>query len=608
MGAVALTFLLALAPVEIVSEPAGARVVWTRPDSPVTMPGGVTPCRIEVTGPRVGPYTFIVSREGYHTGYATVDASELVATATRQVVLAPFELADLPALLTDPETALPAPGVGFSDDDYDLGHEVCPSPTGAGAFVYRSLAGLDFETLRDEIWWAPAAGQPRRILAWDHTHVYGHSEPWYARLRYRTGGDSVYSELDVSPDGRWLAFSRTVDGWCAIELLQPESRKRRVIAMLDDAVCDFPVFAPDGSALAFTLHELREPAVWRPGPPGPPQIGLADLRTSQVLTLTGETAAFSPDSQQLALGSDTGVAVYDRASGRQRPVAGLPEVTEVQWSPDGQTLAVRQRFRSDWRDTNVAADWLWLIAVATGRAERFWSVDRRYAWLPDGRSLLVDQRRFDLSGADLGTWSPSPPAEPDWLATPAGSFAVITDPPEPIGAFDGRLVRRDGEQQIPLAGPYPLLRSLSASADGQRVAAVFGGDGEETLLLLDQGEEPRTVRLAEPVYRAVLSPDGGCLAVADRRGRVGVGRLDGGLVWSERRLSFMAKPKWVNDRAYRPYYAAAFGIGRDGRLVEPLALPLEKPWLSLPFWDEPRDEDEDSSDVSFRWLRRGVTP
>lgn len=55
MGAVALTFLLALAPVEIVSEPDGATVVWTRPDSPITMPGGVTPCRIEVTGPRVGP-------------------------------------------------------------------------------------------------------------------------------------------------------------------------------------------------------------------------------------------------------------------------------------------------------------------------------------------------------------------------------------------------------------------------------------------------------------------------------------------------------------------------------------------------------------------------
>lgn len=52
MGVALWSLLLSLAPaVEIVSEPAGATVVWTRPDSPVTYPSGVTPCRVEVSGP-----------------------------------------------------------------------------------------------------------------------------------------------------------------------------------------------------------------------------------------------------------------------------------------------------------------------------------------------------------------------------------------------------------------------------------------------------------------------------------------------------------------------------------------------------------------------------
>jgi Tol biopolymer transport system component len=183
------------------------------------------------------------------------------------------------------------------------------------------------------------------------------------------------SSPDWSPDGSRLVLGRG-DG--VVVVRRDGSRKRRIVRRDDPGP---PTWSPDGHRIAFI-------------PPGELRIVGGAGRGERLLVRGADSAwppAWSPDGSQIAFTRSNavdGVFVVPWRGGRSRLLAR--GYVEPVWSPDGRTVVVV-------RVGTPREAGLFLVAVRGGRPHRLTrGLDMQPEWSPDGRRLAF--RRGDANG------------------------------------------------------------------------------------------------------------------------------------------------------------------------------------------------------------------
>jgi Tol biopolymer transport system component len=258
--------------------------------------------------------------------------------------------------------------------------------TGLGAHTIALAADgrwLAYSVFRNtsNLWWIPI---PRQAPV----------SP--ADARPLTAGSQVVEGIDVSPDGRWVAFDSDRSGNQDIYKISVDGGDP--IQVTTDSADDFmPAWSPDGRQIAF--HSFSD-----------------GLRRVEVVSadggVTGPVIAapknqrfpgWSPDGRALVFSSDeTGrMELYtvrrraDSAWERARKVTTAGGLNG-RWSPDGRRIAY------------TTADGIWTIAAEGGVPHQILRVDTAAGplidvvqWGRDGRTLYY--KAFDLAKGS-GIW------------------------------------------------------------------------------------------------------------------------------------------------------------------------------------------------------------
>ncbi|MFH1570890.1 MAG: BamA/TamA family outer membrane protein [Gemmatimonadota bacterium] len=316
-------------------------------------------------------------------------------------------------------------------EGYNLKPALVPGAAAAG----DSAAFLHFQNQRGytRIVRSDLSGAAPRVV------VEGERSPRYESLH------PLGASLDVSADGRWLAFAAKSRGRDRLYLWDLE--KGRLDQKLSfEAVVSItsPTWSPDGRRLAFAGAR----------PDGEADLYCVDVASGQLQALTADLyddrdPDWGPEGSGLVFSSDRwaggrkgeyNLFHLDPDNGRIRPLTQGPH-SDLQpaWSPDGEWIA----FASD-RDRMYDLYALRLAAGAepqgTVRLSRILTGAFDPAWLPGGGGLLFtgyeaasfQVYRLDLPGgsptravAEAPTEAGAPIADEGWGLSPlAGELAV----------------------------------------------------------------------------------------------------------------------------------------------------------------------------------------
>ena len=270
--------------------------------------------------------------------------------------------------------------------------------------------------------------------------------------------------FDVSPDGRWLAYSANKGEQWAVYVRDLRNGRERNLIRSDQSVTN-PEFSPDGHWIAVQSDFEGDEnyniyvAPTRGGP-------------ARKLTDTPADSAFprwSPDGTKIAFVSNRerdreNIYVMDAAGGQPRQITDVDDiVNEIAWRPDGRSLAFGAGFG--------IGDWIGLVDLE-GRVRRLAEVHdaenhlsaepgRPAPWSPDGGSLAFVSNvhdHLDIGVVDLATDAVRWAARNRWDKTlPLWS---------PDGTRIAYLENHDGNVQ---------LRSIGTTGRGRRVHSPAEG-------------------------------------------------------------------------------------------------------------------------------------
>ena len=242
------------------------------------------------------------------------------------------------------------------------------SPENADVVVRDLATGEEqrVESARDEI--MPAFAPDGRAVAFVSNRLGGRFDLWEqgldpgdAKPRRLTDQPGVVSHPSYSPDGKWIAYHRAIDGTSRDIWVVPTSGAQPARITSDPADDVHPAWSPDGRSLAFASERQDGMHVW--------VVGVARGRVTV-------------PPRQLTSG----------AASDQAPV----------WSPDGASIAYVADEGGQGRD-------VWVVPVSGGRPRRVTqgSYAARVHWPASGGRLLISGkwtgRAFQLRGVDPET-------------------------------------------------------------------------------------------------------------------------------------------------------------------------------------------------------------
>lgn len=291
--------------------------------------------------------------------------------------------------------------------------------------------------------------------------------------------------FDLSPDGKWVAFSWNPTGRWELYLATTDGHEPPRQISQGPGAKFAPVWSPDGRSLLYAvdLDGSEQNDIWR-----------YDLATGHPVNLTPDTPdliepsfAWSPDGTRIAFISDRSgrFEVYEMPAegGPARSIFSLPFTPlEVLWSPDGKYLAVVCHTQG--QDTGI-----FLVPADGGPAQPVGGESplcaKHPAWSPDGRRLAFAAERdgvFQVALYDLET------RRVTWLTEGEG------DRERPAWSPDGaRLAWTRGQ------GPVTWLEVMDTGSGETRRYEVergihshprFAPDGESLLFLFENPRHP----------------------------------------------------------------------------------------------------------------------
>ena len=202
--------------------------------------------------------------------------------------------------------------------------------------------------------------------------------------RVTTGNETIES-VEVSPDGRWLAFDSDRSGNFDIHVMPAGGGEARQLT--NDPAPDFaPAWSPDGSRLVF--HSLRT---------GNRDVYTVDADGTNLQQRTSGPAEeldtdWSPDGKALVfavLGSDVatqGMATLSLAPGAQPEFVAIPSSDYFRWSPDGASILYHAREEFRLRRLDGSGEVV-LVSAENGGGEGFYAT-----WSPDGATMYYMAR------------------------------------------------------------------------------------------------------------------------------------------------------------------------------------------------------------------------
>ncbi len=352
--------------------------------------------------------------------------------------------------------------------------------------------------------------------------------------------DGTITNAALSPDGRYLAHTRAVEGKTGLWIRQVATGSNVPIVAPEDVGLFGLVFAPDGEHLYFLRRD-------------PEQAGFNAL--FKVPTLGGEArrilfdvdsgVTFSPDQSRIAFPrgmphqNRTVLLVAEADGSGERELVSLTSpdrflLARPAWSPDGTVIVAAMHTADDLLTFRFT-----VIEVESGTMSPL-AGEHRFArmsaveWLPDGSGLIVVGRRSQLDAIDQ-----------IWLIElPGGEIRRVSND---LNSYRGASVSADGStlatvstetvtQLYVVAADDPADVRQLTSGPREKVYDLVAAPGDKVIVQrrrLDQiqlwemsaaGEEPRRLTSDGTFFSQAISDDGtlllACVLFEDERPHV----------------------------------------------------------------------------------------
>ncbi len=339
-----------------------------------------------------------------------------------------------------------------------------------------------------------------------------------------------------SPDGKQIAFISDRDGGFNIWLMNPDGANARQVSKESSRLVNSPTWSPDGAYIYVRKHFVKERSL------GAGEIWMYHMSGGEGLQVTDRNGwqkdagepALSPDGKYLYYSKDLtpgqffeydknpypgiyGILRRDLTTGRERVIAraGGGAITP-RISPDGKTMAFVRRvgLKSMLHLRDLATGREWPIFDHLDRdMQEAWAIHGvypQYAWLPDGKSIVI--------------WGEGKIWRVD-VAAKTGAQIPFT------ARVDQTLQEavRYTQTVAPAEFPVRMLRDVETSRDGRSVA--YGALGHIYIKQLPDGQPKRVTSDAHFEFAPSFSPDGQWLVYTtwddQALGRVRVVKTDG---------------------------------------------------------------------------------